>query len=300
MDTSKRIYKRSESDKIRNEKGENIMNRKTIIFSILLTIIFVLAGCTKASTNEKKEDTLVVGTLPTPHGEILEYVKPMLEKEGVKLEIKNFDDYILPNKALADNDIDANYFQHVPFFEQAIKENGYKFADAGAVHVEPMGLYSKKIKSVADLKDGATIITSNSVSDWGRIITILQNAGLVKVKDGVDLETANFEDIEENPKNLVFEHSIDPSLLTSAYNNEEGDLVAINANFAYQAKLNPVKDAILLEEDNSPYGNIIAVRKEDKNDPRVKKLVKVLHDEDVQEWILKKWEGSVKPVSIDN
>ena len=121
------------------------MNRKTIIFSILLTIIFVLAGCTKASTNEKKEDTLVVGTLPTPHGEILEYVKPMLEKEGVKLEIKNFDDYILPNKALADNDIDANYFQHVPFFEQAIKENGYKFADAGAVHVEPMGLYSKKI-----------------------------------------------------------------------------------------------------------------------------------------------------------
>ena len=132
----------------------------------------------------------MVGTLPTPHGEILEYVKPMLEKEGVKLEIKNFDDYILPNKALADNDIDANYFQHVPFFEQAIKENGYKFADAGAVHVEPMGLYSKKIKSVADLKDGATIITSNSVSDWGRIITILQNAGLVKVKDGVDLETA--------------------------------------------------------------------------------------------------------------
>lgn len=242
----------------------------------------------------------MVGTLPTPHGEILEYVKPMLEKEGVKLEIKNFDDYILPNKALADNDIDANYFQHVPFFEQAIKENGYKFANAGAVHVEPMGLYSKKIKSVADLKDGATIITSNSVSDWGRIITILQNAGLVKVKDGVDLETANFEDIEENPKNLVFEHSIDPSLLTSAYNNEEGDLVAINANFAYQAKLNPVKDAILLEEDNSPYGNIIAVRKEDKNDPRVKKLVKVLHDEDVQEWILKKWEGSVKPVSIDN
>lgn len=276
------------------------MNRKTIIFSILLTIIFVLAGCTKASTNEKKEDTLVVGTLTTPHGEILEHVKPMLEKEGVKLEIKNFDDYILPNKALADNDIDANYFQHVPFFEQAIKENGYKFADAGAVHVEPMGLYSKKIKSVADLKDGATIITSNSVSDWGRIITILQNAGLVKVKDGIDLETANFEDIEENPKNLVFEHSIDPSLLTSAYNNEEGDLVAINANFAYQAKLNPVKDAILLEEDNSPYGNIIAVRKEDKNDPRVKKLVKVLHDEDVQEWILKKWEGSVKPVSIDN
>lgn len=275
------------------------MKRKVIVFSILFTAILVFAGCTKASTSDKKEDTLVIGTLTTPHGEILEHVKPLLEKEGVKLEIKNFDDYILPNKALADKDIDANYFQHVPFFEQAVKENGYKFADAGAVHVEPMGLYSKKINALEELKNGATIITSNSVSDWGRIITILQNADLVKVKEGVDLETANFEDIEENPKNLTFEHSIDPSLLTSAYNNEEGDLVAINANFAYQAKLNPVKDAILLEEDNSPYGNIIAVRQEDKNDPRIKKLTKVLHDKDVQNWILEKWDGSVKPVAAE-
>ncbi|MGG5372361.1 MetQ/NlpA family ABC transporter substrate-binding protein [Enterococcus sp. AZ196] len=275
------------------------MKRKTIFFSILFTLALILVGCTKASTNEKKEDTLVIGTLTTPHGEILEHVKPLLAKEGVKLEIKNFDDYILPNKALADKDIDANYFQHVPFFEQAIKENGYEFANAGAVHVEPMGLYSKKIKSLDDLKNGATIITSNSVSDWGRIITILQNADLVKVKEGVAIETASFEDIEDNPKNLKFEHSIDPSLLTSAYNNEEGELVAINANFAYQAKLNPVKDALLLEEDNSPYGNIIAVRKEDKDDPRIKKLIKVLHNEDVQNWILEKWDGSVKPVSAD-
>ncbi|GAA2930839.1 MetQ/NlpA family ABC transporter substrate-binding protein [Enterococcus raffinosus] len=275
------------------------MKRKAIYLASLLTVILILTGCSKASTSEKKEDTLVIGTLTTPHGEILEHVKPLLEKEGVTLEIKNFDDYILPNKALADEDIDVNYFQHVPFFEQAIKENEYKFANAGAVHVEPMGLYSKKINSLDELKNGATIITSNSVSDWGRIITILQKAGLVKVKEGINLETASFDDIAENPKNLKFEHSIDPSLLTSAYTNEEGDLVAINANFAYQAKLNPVKDAILLEEDNSPYGNIIAVREEDKNDPRIKKLTKILHNKEVQNWILKKWDGSVKPVSLE-
>ena len=121
------------------------MKRKAIYLASLLTVILILTGCSKASTSEKKEDTLVIGTLTTPHGEILEHVKPLLEKEGVTLEIKNFDDYILPNKALADEDIDVNYFQHVPFFEQAIKENEYKFANAGAVHVEPMGLYSKKI-----------------------------------------------------------------------------------------------------------------------------------------------------------
>lgn len=220
----------------------------------------------------------------------------MLEKEGVNLEIKKFDDYVLPNKALADKDIDANYFQHKPFFEKAVKENDYKFTDAGAIHIEPMGLYSKKIKDIKDLKDGATIITSSSESDWGRIITILQDADLVKVKEGVDLETATFDDIAENPKKLKFDHSIDPALLATTYSNDEGDLVAINANFAYGAGLNPVKDAVLLEKDTSPYANILAVRTADKDDARIKKLVKVLHEKDVQDWILEKWDGSVKPV----
>ncbi len=155
-----------------------------------------------------------------------------------------------------------------------IKEKGYDFVNAGAVHIEPMGLYSKKIKDIADLKDGATVITSNSESDWGRIITILQNAGLVKVKDGVDLETATFDDIAENPKNLKFNHSIDPSLLASTYQNDEGDLVAINANFAYGAGLNPLKDSVLLEEDNSPYVNIIATRKGDENSEKSKNYLK--------------------------
>jgi D-methionine transport system substrate-binding protein len=220
----------------------------------------------------------------------------LLEKEGIKLEVKKFDDYVLPNKALADKDIDANYFQHKPFFEKAVKENDYKFTDAGAIHIEPMGLYSKKIKDIKDLKEGATVITSSSESDWGRIITILQDAGLVKVKDGVDLETATFDDIAENPKKLKFDHSIDPALLATTYSNDEGDLVAINANFAYGAGLNPVKDAVLLEKDTSPYANILAVRTEDKDDPRIQKLVKVLHEKDVQDWILEKWDGSVKPV----
>ncbi|WP_407856619.1 MetQ/NlpA family ABC transporter substrate-binding protein [Enterococcus hailinensis] len=278
------------------------MKKKFLGFAAVALLTVGLAACGNSSSSSsdssssKESDTLVVGASPTPHAEILEHIKPLLEKEGVKLEIKKFDDYVLPNKALADGDIDANYFQHKPFFDKAVKENDYKFTDAGAIHIEPMGLYSKKIKDIKDLKDGATIITSNSESDWGRIITILQDADLVKVKDGVDLETATFDDIAENPKNLKFEHSIDPALLATTYNNDEGDLVAINANFAYGAGLNPVNDALLLEKDNSPYANIIAVRTEDKNDARIKKLIKVLLEKDVQDWILKKWDGSVKPV----
>ncbi|MBM7710650.1 MetQ/NlpA family ABC transporter substrate-binding protein [Enterococcus xiangfangensis] len=278
------------------------MKKKILGFAAVALLTVGLAACgnsgsDSADSSKKEDKTLVVGASPTPHAEILEHVKPLLEKEGVKLEIKKFDDYVLPNKALADGDIDVNYFQHKPFFNKAVKENDYKFSDVGSVHIEPMGFYSKKIKDIKDLKDGATIITSNSESDWGRIITILQDADLVTVKDGVDLETATFDDIAENPKNLKFEHSIDPALLATTYENDEGDLVAINANFAYGAGLNPVKDSLLLEKDKSPYANILAVRTEDKDNASVKKLEKVLHEKDVQDWILEKWDGSVKPVN---
>lgn len=281
------------------------MKKKLAGLAALAALTLGLAACgggngdstdgSKASSDGDKT-VLTVGASPTPHAEILEQVKPILEKEGIDLEIKKFDDYILPNKALADGEIDANYFQHIPYFNLQVKENGYDFANAGGIHIEPMGLYSQRIDDIKDLKDGATIITSNSESDWGRIITILQDADLVTVKDGVDLETATFEDIDKNPKNLKFVHDINPELLATTYQNDEADLVAINANFAYNAGLNPVEDSVLLESDNSPYVNIIAVRSEDKDNEAIQKLVDALHSKEVQDWILEKWDGSVKPV----
>ncbi|MEY8445560.1 MetQ/NlpA family ABC transporter substrate-binding protein [Enterococcus ratti] len=267
----------------------------------LLTI--GLAACGNSNTNKNAssndDTTLKVGASPTPHAEILEHVQPLLKDEGINLEIVKFDDYVLPNQSLAEGDIDANYFQHIPYLNKEIKDKDYDFVNAGAIHIEPMGLYSKKLKNISDLKNGATVITSNSESDWGRIITILQEAGLVKVKDGVDLETATFDDIVENPKKLKFNHSIDPSLLASTYQNDEGDLVAINANFAYGAGLNPLKDAVLLEKDDSPYVNILVTRKGEENNQKIKKLQEVLHRKDVQNWIKDKWGGSVKPVDVD-
>ncbi|MDR0922643.1 MAG: methionine ABC transporter substrate-binding protein [Lactobacillales bacterium] len=284
------------------------LNKKFVgLLSLLAVSVIALSACgsskskdTTSSTKKADSDsTLIVGASATPHAEILEHVKPLLKEKGVNLEVKVFSDYILPNKALAEGDISANYFQHIPYFNQQVKENDYKFANAGAIHVEPMGLYSKSIKDIKDLKDGSTVITSNSSSDWGRIITILKDAGLVEVKDGVDLETATFEDITKNPKNLKFNHTLNPEVLTTAYENEEAPLVAINGNFAYAAGLNPLKDAVLLEKDNTPYVNIIAVRDEDKDSKAIKTLVEVLHEKEVQDWILEKWNGSVKPVAAD-
>lgn len=275
------------------------MIKKLSVLFVSLVTLFSLVACGSSADetkDETKETVLKVGASATPHAEILEQAKPLLKDGGIDLEIIKFSDYILPNKSLAEGEIDANYFQHVQYFKEQVKDNDYPFENAGEIHIELMGLYSKNLKNIDDLEDGATIITSNSKSDWGRIITILQEAGLVKVKDGVDLATATFDDIEENPKNLTFNHEINPELLATTYQNGEGDLVAINANFAYQAGLEPTKDAILVEEESSPFANIIAIRSEDAGDERIQKLVEVLHSQKIQEFILEKWEGSITPV----
>ena len=279
------------------------------IFGIATTLLLTAAlaacgtgsnsGSSDSSAAEGESTKLVIGASVTPHAEILEQAKPLLAEEGIDLEIKTFDDYVLPNKALENGDIDANYFQHIPYLNKQIADNGYDFVNAGAIHIEPMGLYSKRISDISELEDGATVLTSTSESDWGRILTILQDADLITLKDGVDTETATFDDIAENPKNLEFKHDVDPSLLASAYQNDEADLIAINANFAFGIDLNPADDSVLLEADNSPYVNVIAVRSGDEDSDKIKKLIEVLHSDEIKDFVEKQWQGSVKIVDAD-
>ena len=279
------------------------------IFGIATTLLLTAAlaacgtgsnsGSSDSSAAEGESTKLVIGASVTPHAEILEQAKPLLAEEGIDLEIKTFDDYVLPNKALENGDIDANYFQHIPYLNKQIADNGYDFVNAGAIHIEPMGLYSKRISDISELEDGATVLTSTSESDWGRILTILQDADLITLKDGVDTETATFDDIAENPKNLEFKHDIDPSLLATAYQNDEADLVAINANFAFGIDLNPADDSVLLEADNSPYVNVIAVRSGDEDSDKIKKLIEVLHSDEIKDFVEEQWQGSVKIVDAD-
>ncbi|WP_439443900.1 MetQ/NlpA family ABC transporter substrate-binding protein [Listeria aquatica] len=272
--------------------------KKVLSALFVFSLVLVLAACggnaDKKGSGDSKE--LVVGASNTPHAEILEQAKPILKKEGINLKIVTYQDYVLPNKALEEGEIDANYFQHKPYLELEEKEKGYKFADVGAIHIEPMGIYSKKVKSLKDLKDGAQILLSNSKSDWPRVIGIFVDEGLLTLKDGVKAEDATFDDIKDNPKHLKFKYDLDPAYLMTAYNHEEGDAVAINSNFVVDQNLNPTKDSIAIESKDSPYANIVVTKESNKNNKNIKKLVEVLHSKEIQNWITDKWKGAVVPV----
>ncbi|MFC7370283.1 MetQ/NlpA family ABC transporter substrate-binding protein [Fictibacillus iocasae] len=256
-----------------------------------------LTACSDATSGSEKTTKLTVGASNVPHAEILEEAKPLLKDKGIDLKIVTFQDYILPNKALHEKEIDANYFQHIPYLNQQLKENEeYDFVDAGPVHIEPMGVYSHKYKSLKELPDGALVILSNSVAEHGRILSIFEKEGGIKLKEGKGYE-AQLSDITDNPKNLKFKADIEPGLLTKAFEYKEGDAVVINTNYAIDAGLNPKKDSIALEGPDSPFANIITVNKGDEKKEGIKTLVKVLQSEDIAEFINKEYKGSVLPVS---
>ncbi|MFS0576512.1 MetQ/NlpA family ABC transporter substrate-binding protein [Sporosarcina sp. 179-K 3D1 HS] len=254
-------------------------------------------GANKGEENKQEELTkIVVGASNTPHAVILEEAKPLLEEKGFELEIETYQDYVLPNKDLESKTLDANYFQHIPYLEGQIADFGYDFVNAGAIHIEPIGVYSQKYKTLEELPEGATILISNSVSDHGRVLAMLEENGLIKLKDGVEKVKAELEDIVENPKNLQFDPNYEPALMPQLYNNGEGDALLINSNYAIDAGLNPLEDAIALEETDSPYVNIITVREGDENKDSIKALVEVLKSKEIQDFILEEWGGSVVPV----
>jgi len=283
--------------------------KKLLSFLLLSVLVLALAACgTKDDANSSSDEgtkddetkekvTLKVGASHTPHAVILEKAKPILAKEGIDLVIEEYQDYVLPNEDLNNGDLDANYFQHIPYLEQKVAEEGYDLVNAGGIHIEPIGIYSKKYKSLDELPDGATILISNSIPDHGRILSLLEAQGLIKLKDGIDKTKATLDDIVENPKNLKIEATDAPEMMAVYYENNEGDAVVINSNFAIDRGINPLKDSIAIEDSNSPYVNIIAVRSGDENREEIKKLVEVLRSKEIQDFILEEWGGSVVPVS---
>lgn len=286
--------------------------KKLLLLFTTLFVVFALAACgggnakkdeaTQEGTAEKTEKTepvkLVVGASNVPHAEILEQAQPILAEKGIELEIVPFQDYILPNKALNDKEIDANYFQHVPYLEAQKAEFGYDFVNAGGIHIEPIGLYSQKYKSLEELPEGAKIIMSNSVADHGRILSMLEEKGLIKLKEGIEKTTATVDDIVENPKKIDFVADVEAGLLPQVYKNGEGDAVLINANYALDAGLDPAKDPIAVESpENNPYVNLIAVRAGDENREEIKTLVEVLQSKEIADFINEAYKGAVIPAS---
>ncbi|MDQ0215142.1 D-methionine transport system substrate-binding protein [Oikeobacillus pervagus] len=269
-------------------------------------IVLSLAACGGKSDDSKDgkgestkgdDKTIVVGASNTPHAIILEEAKPLLEQKGYKLKIEKFQDYVLPNKVLAEGELDANYFQHIPYFKGQVKDHGYDFEIAGGIHIEPIGVYSKKHKSLDELPKGATVLMSSSVADHGRILTMLEKEGIIKLKDGIKKDTATVKDIVENKKDLKFDYNYEPALLPQIYKKGEGDAVLINSNYAIDSGINPLEDAIAIEDNDSPYVNVIAVRKGDEKLEKIQALVDVLHSKEIQDFILDEWKGSVVPVN---
>lgn len=271
---------------------------KKITAFVSLLFVLILAAC--GGSNEKSdENEIKIGASSTPHAEILEEAKPLLEEEGITLDIKKYQDYVFPNDDLESGELDANYFQHIPYLETTIEDTGYDLDYIDGIHIEPMGIYSKDIASVDDIKDGTEVILSRSVADHGRVLALFEKEGLIKLDEDVEKVDATVNDIVDNPKNLTFSADVDAATLPELYDKEDNVLVAINTNYAIDADLNPLEDALILEGEESPYVNVIAVRSEDKDNEALNKLVDVLHSDEMQKFIIEKYDGAIVPVGGD-
>ncbi|GAA2481466.1 MetQ/NlpA family ABC transporter substrate-binding protein [Streptomyces thermolineatus] len=246
-----------------------------------------------SGSSDAADGPLVVAATPVPHAEVLTYIRDNLAKDaGLELEVKEFQDYVAPNTATDEGSVDANYFQTAPYLEEFNKENGTKLTSVAEVHLEPLGLYSDSIRSAGDLKSGATVGIPNDGSNEARALKLLDANGLIELKDGAG-ENATPKDIAKNPKKLEFKELEAAQLPRSL---ADLDAAVINGNYAISADLNPAKDALVLEKaENNPYTNLLVVNKGNEDDPRVKKLAKLLTSEEVRKFIEDKYDGSVVP-----
>ncbi|MBK1715616.1 MetQ/NlpA family ABC transporter substrate-binding protein [Rubrivivax gelatinosus] len=239
------------------------------------------------------EEVLKVAASPVPHAEILEFIKPALKAQGVDLQVKVFTDYVQPNLAVEEKQLDANFFQHKPYLDSFNRDRKTHIVPVagGTVHVEPFGAYSKKIRKIADLRNGATVAIPNDPSNSGRALVLLQKQGLVKLKDPANI-LATAKDITDNPKKLVF-RELEAAQLPRAL--DDVDLALINTNYALEAKLVPTKDALFIEGADSPYANFVAARPDNANSPAIKKLIAALHKPEVKKFIQDQYKGAVVP-----
>lgn len=250
------------------------------------------ASKSETGANADTSKALVVAASPTPHADILGFVKKNLAaKAGLKLEVKEFTDYVLPNTATETGQVDANFFQHQPYLDDFNKKNDTHLVSVGTVHLEPLGLYSKKVKDLGDIKSGQTIAVPNDTTNEGRALQLLAENGLITLKDGVGT-SAKLSDITDK-KGLEFKE-LEAATVPRALNDV--DAAVINGNYAIEADLKPATDALALEKaDGNPYANIIAVKKGNEKDARVEKLVKLLHSDEVKKFIEDSYQGSVIP-----
>ncbi|MDF4003473.1 MetQ/NlpA family ABC transporter substrate-binding protein [Luteibacter sp. PPL552] len=264
---------------------------KNYLLPFAAALALAVAGCSNGGGKADADAPLTVAATPVPHAEILKEIKPLLAKQGVNLEIKVFTDYVQPNMQVAQKQIDANFFETEPYLAAFNKERGTDLVKVVGVHIEPFGAYSRKFTSIDQLPDGANVVIPNDPSNNSRALLLLAHHHLIELKNPND-RLATLKDISSNPKHLRF-RELEAAMLPRVL--DEVDLALINTNYALAAKLNPVKDALLIEDKQSPYVNFLVARPDNKDDPRMQKLAKALTSPDVKAFIEKTYGGAVVP-----
>lgn len=268
--------------------------KKAVTLAALATLCVFAAGCgssdnnSKSASSDKKEIT--VGVTPGIHAEIMEQVKKEAAKQGITIKIMEFSDYVTPDVALSNKEIDMNSYQHKPYMDNLVKDKRLKIVSIGQTVVAPIGLYSHKIKSLDDVKDGMTVAVPNDPTNGARGLLLLQKAGFIKIKDGVKYPTP--QDITENAKHLQIKELEAAQIPRSL---DDVDFAAINTNYAMDAGLNPVTDALLREDKDSPYANILAVHEDDKDNPTLKKIVEIYNSDVIKKYIEEHYKGALIP-----
>ncbi|XOB61787.1 MetQ/NlpA family ABC transporter substrate-binding protein [Campylobacterota bacterium DY0563] len=264
---------------------------KTISSIFLITILTLFfTSCSDTKKNKKFElekNVIKVGATPIPHGEILEFIRPLLKKKGYDLEIKSVTDYVTANIAVDEGELDANFFQHAPYLYEFNKNRKTHLVKTVSVHLEPMGLYSKKINNLKNLEDESIIAIPNDATNKSRALDLLESIGLLTLRK---VSTKTVLDIEKNPKNL-FIKELDAAQLPRIL--DDIDAAVINTNYALSSGLNPLKDAIAIESKDSKYANIIAVKRGNEKKDYIKALDEVLNSKEVKEFIQNKYKGSI-------
>jgi D-methionine transport system substrate-binding protein len=262
------------------------MKRRQLALAVIAAAVAFAAAPAFA-----QDKPLKIGVTAGPHAQIFEQVKKIAEKDGLKIQVVEFSDYIQPNAALAAGDLDANSYQHKPFLDQQVKDRGYKIVNVGYTVNFPIGIYSKKVKSLKELKDGARVGIPNDPTNGGRVLLVLQDQGLIKLKPEAGLKATPL-DVVDNPKKLKF---VEVEAAQLPRTLDDLDAAAVNTNYAIPAGLQPGRDSIAQESAKSPYVNLIAVREQDKDKPWVAKLVKAYQSDEVRRFVQAEFKGAVVP-----
>lgn len=267
---------------------------KKVIISVLSILFIVgLTGCgADASSGEVESDHLVVGVTAGPHEEIMQKVKDLAAEQGLEIELKVFTDYVIPNTALHEGELDANVYQHQPFLNNFNEDRDMNLVSIGKAVNFPMGIYSEKIDNIEDLEAGGIVGFPSISTGAPRALKLFESAGIIELKDGVKSSELTVDDIVKNPKNLEFK-PLDAAQIPSLLG--ELSIAAINTNYATEAGLVPTEDALVLEPKDSPWVNVIVTRKELKDNPTLQKLVDIYHSSEVKQFIKEKYNGSIIP-----